>query len=99
MSNQKQFAVVSFCLLIFSHSLFSQIVLQGTVTDNGAEFFGNGAEPVVNALVTLTDQVDPNRSFSAYTDELGQYVIQIGETGIGEYHSQNPQTSLFQQTF
>jgi hypothetical protein len=68
--------------LILSQNLFCQIVVQGFVTDNGAEFLGNGSEPVENALVILTDQVDPNLIFSAYTNEQGQYEIQILATDI-----------------
>jgi hypothetical protein len=34
--------------MLLAPDLFSQIVLDGVVTDNGAEYHGNGAEPVVN---------------------------------------------------
>jgi uncharacterized protein (TIGR02145 family) len=81
---RKCFNVVSFCfLLTLSRSVFSQIVLEGVVTDNGSD-------PVQNALVTLTDQADPIRIFSDYTDETGQYSIQITETGVDVSESRIP---------
>jgi len=90
MSIQKRLAVVSFCLMVLSHNLFSQIVLQGTVTDNGGEYLGNGAVPLLNALVTVTDQADTNRSFSGYTNEQGEYSIVIWATGVNDNNSNNP---------
>jgi len=76
--------VFTFILLSSGQMLLSQIVLQGTVTDNGAEFLGNGAEPIENALVTLTDQADANRTFSSTTNAQGEYVIQIYATGVDD---------------
>ena len=84
MSIQKYITVVSFCILVLSHNLFSQIVLQGTVTDNGAEYLGSGADPVADALVTVTDQEDTNRTFSSYTDEQGHYSIAITQTSVDD---------------
>jgi len=77
MDNRKHFMIASLCFLSTARFLFSQIVLQGTVRDNGGEYLGSVAEPVVNALVTVTDQSDAGRTFSTSTDEQGQYTIQI----------------------
>jgi len=90
MDNLKHFMIASMCFLSTSRILFSQIILQGTVTDNGGEYLGNGVEPVANALVTLTDQADPGRTFNTHTDDHGKYSIQITQTGIDEEPSGNP---------
>jgi uncharacterized protein (TIGR02145 family) len=79
MYNRKFFTFFTSCLMLVQ-TLFAQIVIQGTVTDNGAEYLGNGAEPVSSALVRFIDQADSNRSFSSYTNEQGQYSVQI--TGV-----------------
>ena len=65
---------------VSSENVNASFQLQGTVSDNGADFLGNGAEPVANALVTITDQTDTNRTFSSYTDEQGHYLIEIPQT-------------------
>ena len=85
MSSRKHSHVLMVCLLVLSRHLFSQIIFQGTLTDNGGEYLGNGAEPVFNALVTVTDQNDANRSFSAVTDEQGQFAIEITTTGMEDH--------------
>ena len=90
MNNRGHFMIASLCFLSTGRFLFSQIVLQGTVRDNGAEYLGSGAEPVVNALVTVTDQSDVGRFFSAYTNEQGQYTIQITQTGVADDPSAAP---------
>jgi hypothetical protein len=90
MSMQKRLTVVLFCLIAISPNLFSQVVLQGIVTDNGGEYLGNVAEPIVNALVTITDQTDPIRTFSTHTDDQGNYAIQITQTGVDGESSINP---------
>jgi uncharacterized protein (TIGR02145 family) len=90
MSIQKWYGIFALPILFLSYNLFSQIVVQGTVTDNGGEYLGSGAEPVVNALVTLTDQSEPSRMFSDYTNEQGQYAIEIIQTGLKEYASLSP---------
>jgi uncharacterized protein (TIGR02145 family) len=84
MFNQKYFMLVTCCFLLPAQTIFSQIVLQGTVTDNGGEYLGSGAEPIVKALVSVTDQADPGRTFSTSTDEQGQYTIQITQTGVDD---------------
>lgn len=56
-------------------------ILQGVVSDNGAEYLGSGAEPVVNALVTITNQADAQSIFSGSTNEQGEYSIQISASG------------------
>jgi len=83
-SIRKFFWIEFFCILLLSHIIFSQIILQGTVTDNGGEYLGSGAEPVVGALVQITDQTDLSRVFSSFTDQEGQYSIQIIPTGIAD---------------
>ena len=83
MCNRKNFAVVAFGLLVFGHSLFAQIVLEGVVTDTGAE-------PVENALVLLIDMTDANRTFSDYTDAQGRYTIQITGTAVDDILFSNP---------
>jgi uncharacterized protein (TIGR02145 family) len=87
---QKYCRLLILCLLFLSHPLSSQIIFQGTVTDNGAEYLGNGAEPVIHAAVILTDQTDANRSFIAVTDELGHFSIEVITTGISEDHPALP---------
>jgi uncharacterized protein (TIGR02145 family) len=77
MSTRQLIVIIAFCLAVSGPGLFSQITLEGIVKDNGAE-------PVENALVELTDQADPGRYFRDYTDKEGRYVIQITETGTDE---------------
>ena len=52
-------------------------VLQGVVRDNGAEYLGNGAELVANALVTLTDKNNSKKIITSNTNSQGKYSIQI----------------------
>jgi len=80
---------VVMCIL-FVTKVFSQITLEGVVTDNGSEYMGGGSEPVVNALVELTDQSNPARHFIDYTDSEGRYSILITETGV-DAHSGSPE--------
>jgi len=85
----KCFGVVAFCLAILSQNLFCQIILQGVVTDTGSV-------PIQNALVELIDQADGNRKFTSYTNETGQYSIQVS-TIVEDAHSQGVQGfQLFQ---
>ncbi len=86
-------------LALLSSSMFSQILVRGTVTDNGGEYLGNGAEPVINAMVTLTDQADSSRTFSSYTDEQGQYNIVIEATGIPEPGLSSPNDFALLQNY
>ena len=79
----------SLCL-VFVQAVFAQIVIHGTVTDNGAKYLGNGAEPVPNAFVRLIYQPNPIVFFSAYTDEQGQYSIQISATDVENNSLQKP---------
>lgn len=99
MFKQKYFSLVTLCFMLLFQNLFSQIIFQGTVTDNGGEYLGKGAKPVVNALVTLRDEADTNRSFSAYTNVQGQYEIQITETGVDDIHSQPPEAFNLLQNY
>ncbi len=97
MLNRKHFMFIAFCFILLTQSIFSQIVLQGTVIDNGAEYLGNGAEPVVNARVRLIDKYDSSRVLSDYTDEQGHFEIQITESAVGSNPSESPsQITLFQ---
>ena len=84
MSNAK-FFILSVLFFIFLVKLsFSQTILQGTITDNGAEYLGSGVEPVTGALVTVTDQADTSHTFSTKTNELGLYTIEITQTSVDE---------------
>ena len=67
--------IMAFWPLLLSTNLAAQIALQGTVTNNGGAYLGNGPEPVANALVTLTDQAEATSTFSTFTDAQGQYVV------------------------
>jgi uncharacterized protein (TIGR02145 family) len=75
--------IITFCLFTLSQTLFSQITLQGIITDNGTE-------PVHNALVKITDQADTNRTFNDYSNEQGEYSIQITSTSIDNKNLNNP---------
>jgi hypothetical protein len=69
------------------------------VTDNGAEYLGSGAEPVVNAFVKVVDQADTTRFFSEYTDEQGQYSIQISSTNVKNQMSTSPDDFHLRQNY
>lgn len=97
MPNHKYTLMFLVGLLLTNQVLFSQIILQGTISDNGAEYLGYGAEPVVGAMVTLTDQTDTSRSYSAYTDAQGNYAIEISHTAVEKKPQIGPETfQLFQ---
>ena len=97
--NRRCFIPLLGCFIAFSRPLSSQIVLEGVVTDNGAEYFGNGAEPVADALVTITDQANAARTFSAYTDAQGHYAIQISSTGVDDSQSSKPDSFILLQNY
>ena len=99
MFNRKFSSLFLICFVFLSQSLFSQIVLQGTVTDNGAEYLGNGSEPVAGVLVTITDQSNTNHTFSSYTDKQGQYSIEIIQTSIDDETSVTPGTFRLLQNY
>ena len=80
----KYFSFFGLFFLLLSKQLFPQIVIRGTVTDNGAKYLGSGAEPVEGCLVTITNQENPNCSFSCYTDERGFYLIEIIQTTVND---------------
>jgi len=84
--------VIAFCYFAFCQTLFSQIVLQGVVKDTGVD-------PVYNALVTLTDEADANRSFNSYTNEQGEYSIQITTTSVDDFYSNNPGRFILFQNY
>jgi hypothetical protein len=91
--------IALFLLLSTAQGLFCQIVIQGTVQDNGGDFLGNGSEAVQKALVTLTDQDDPGRTFSAITDEQGRYAIQILLTAVDDDPKINPEDYQLLQNY
>ena len=99
MFNRKFSSLFLICFVFLSQSLFSQIVLQGTVTDNSAEYLGNGSEPVAGVLVTITDQSNTNHTFSSYTDKQGQYSIEIIQTSIDDETSVTPGTFRLLQNY
>ncbi|HOX87439.1 MAG TPA: FISUMP domain-containing protein [bacterium] len=99
MHMQKIATIVMLGMLVQSPEMFSQILLQGTITDNGGEYLGNGAEPVLDALVTVTDQSDTSRAFTSYTDEQGQYSIVIEATGIAEPGLSSPNDFTLHQNY
>ena len=90
MFNRKLSCLLTICFVFLNQNLFSQIILQGKIIDNGAEYLGSGAEPVAGALVTITDQADANRTFSSYTDDQGQYSIDIPQTSVDGEASLSP---------
>jgi uncharacterized protein (TIGR02145 family) len=83
MFTNKNYPAVLFILVMLNHSLIAEIVLEGVITDNGAE-------PVENALVELIDQEDTTRVFSDYTDESGSYQIRIAKTGSDAFDPKQP---------
>lgn len=99
MFKRKHCSLLPICFFLLAQNLFSQIVLEGVVTDNGAEYLGNGAEPVAGALVTLTDQADAQRTFTAYTDDQGHYSIEITTTGVDDPDANNPGHFLLHQNY
>jgi len=99
MFKRKQFSMLTICFLMLTQNLFSQIVLEGVVTDNGAEYLGNGAEPVAGALVTVTDQSDAQRTFTGYTDDQGHYAIEITTTVVDDPYSGNPGNFMLHQNY
>jgi uncharacterized protein (TIGR02145 family) len=92
MSEQKCFWIVLIFIITLSQNLFSEIVLQGLVTDTGSE-------PVQNALVELIDQTDTSRILTDVTNEQGQYFIRITDTGIEKVYSKNPENFNLLQNY
>jgi uncharacterized protein (TIGR02145 family) len=82
MSTLKFKAVFVFWAMVMARCLFSQITLEGVVSDNGGDAVQNG-------LVELTDLEDPARQFSDHTDAGGRYVISIG-TGVEDVNPRSP---------
>jgi hypothetical protein len=83
MSIQKHLIALLVFLTLLSQDLFSQIVLQGVVSDNYNM-------PVQNALVELIDQANAGRKFNGYTNQQGQYSINIDQTGAVAVQSSFP---------
>ena len=92
MFKAKSFILVSLCFLFLTRTLFSQYIVKGTVTDNGAE-------PVKGALVTITDQAETSRTFSSYTGEKGHYSIEITQTSVDDDPLVNPGTFRLLQNY
>ncbi len=84
MFTNKNYLAVLFILVMLNHGLNAEIVLEGVITDNGAE-------PVENALVELIDQEDTTWVFSDHTDESGSYQIRIVKTGSDALDPKQPQ--------
>ncbi len=76
--------VMLFCFYVWGSVGYTQNLIEGVVTDNGAEYLGSGAEPVAGVLVEVTDESDASRRFSGVTDSLGRYSIAIPGTGVRE---------------
>ncbi|HPG38603.1 MAG TPA: FISUMP domain-containing protein [bacterium] len=81
--SRRYLLIVFIALFMLAGCLNAQIVLQGVVTDNGAE-------PVENAFIEVIDQANADRCFNGITDAQGQYSITITETGIDETPAQKP---------
>jgi len=92
MCSQKNITVIACLLLFVCQNLFSQIILQGDVTDMDSV-------PVQNALVELIDEADTTRWFSDMTDEQGHYLIQITGTLVENIDSRNPGTFRLLQNY
>jgi hypothetical protein len=92
MFDQKFTTILTFLFVMLSQTLLSQIVLQGTITDTALA-------PVQNALVELIDQTDTTRRFSDYSDEQGQYIIQIEGTKVDYVPAQKPGTFHLLQNY
>jgi uncharacterized protein (TIGR02145 family) len=92
MATRMNSGLVFFSLYFLSQTVFSQIRVEGFVTDTESE-------PVENALVELIDQEDSSRTFSSYTNQQGRYEIQIAETGVDNDHPQRPATFTLLQNY
>lgn len=83
MSLSKCYWIIPLYFTALTHTLLSQIVLQGVVTDNGTD-------PVQNALVEVIDQADTTLKYSDTTDDQGHYIIQIPGTVVDDANFQTP---------
>ena len=66
-------AIHKTCWIVFlfcSKSLFPQMVVQGVVSNNGAE-------PVVNAQVEIISQADSDKRYSCFTNADGHYYLSM----------------------
>ncbi len=82
----------SLCIILLAcvHTAFSQITVQGTITNQGAE-------PVPNALVEFVNQADSTQKYVSTTNARGQYSIQLILTGVEPSPNQPPNDfSLYQ---
>jgi uncharacterized protein (TIGR02145 family) len=89
-ATQKYLMILSICMMAISPNLFSEIIIEGVVSDNGAQFLGAGSTPVEKALIELTDEADTTRIFITHTDDQGYYIFRIPETGVDHSASPNP---------
>jgi hypothetical protein len=92
MSVQKRLLALLYFLVMLSQDLSSQFVLQGVVRDNWNM-------PVQNALVELIDQANADQKFSGYTNQQGQYSINIDKTGTGSVPSNFPKEYRLLQNY
>ena len=92
MFTDKKLITVLFYGLFLVQTLFSQITLEGVVSD-----YAN--EPVENALVKLTDQSDPARLFSTYTNQQGQYSFILDNAVVENISHQLPQNFSLHQNY
>jgi uncharacterized protein (TIGR02145 family) len=83
MEIKKHLRPLFFLLFLSTRPLYSQIILQGDVIDNGSE-------PVDSALVELIDHEDTGRVFTDYTGPEGHFEIEITETGFKGTPAYNP---------
>jgi len=84
-------AIFTIFAVFMASGLYSQITLEGVVSDNGGD-------AVQNALVELTDLEDSGRQFSDYTDAGGRYVISIG-TGVEDVNPRSPGSFYLAQNY
>ena len=81
MSARKCFLAVILFVFALTLDVFSEIRLQGVVTDNGPE-------PVVNALVEVINQADTAKVLKDRTDEMGRY--EIPSSGVDDFITRRP---------
>ncbi len=79
-------------LLACMHTAFSQVVVQGTVINQGAE-------PAAYALVEFVNQADSSQKYSTYTNALGRYSIQLILTSVESSPNQPPNDFSLQQNY
>lgn len=84
--------LICISLISCTQALWSQILVQGSV-------YNNGAEPVQNALVEFINQADSSQKFAGKTDTRGQYSIRLILTYVGQYPNQAPTSYTLHQNY